>query len=121
MINTLLYNIRGVSKASNLRRLKKIIRLHGVQFVAISEPKLDVSQVKYICMKLSFDYAIVNISEDLWIFYSCPFICSVVGNSNQHISLSIQHPWLPGPLILSFCPCYVFGRGTAGFMAKFII
>lgn len=91
-----------MSKAPNLRRLIKIIRLHGVQFLAISEPKIDVSRVQYIRMRLSFDYAIVNISEDLWIFYSAPFNCSLVGNSIQHISLSIQHPWLPGPMIFSF-------------------
>ena len=65
MINTLMWNIRGVSKASNLRRLKNIIRTHGVQFVALSEPKLDVSRVESIRMRLSFDYAIINVSEDL--------------------------------------------------------
>ena len=91
-----------MSKAPNLRRLIKIIRLHGVQFLAISEPKIDVSRVQYIRMRLSFDYAIVNISEDLWIFYSSPFICSTIGNSDQHIVLDIQHPSFFGSLIFSF-------------------
>ena len=101
-----------MSKAPNLRRLKNIIRLHDVQFVAISEPKLDVSRVEYIRMRLSFDYAIVNVSEDLWIFYNSPFTCSMVGTSNQHISLSIDHPWLRGPMIFSFvhAMCSVEGR-----------
>ncbi|XP_027181778.1 uncharacterized protein LOC113780162 [Coffea eugenioides] len=44
MINTLLWNIRGVSKLSNFRRLKNIISENGIQFVAISEPKLDASE-----------------------------------------------------------------------------
>ena len=65
MINMLLWNIGGVSKVPNLRRLKNIIRSHGVQFVAISEPKLDVSRVEYIRIRISFDFAIVNVSEDL--------------------------------------------------------
>ena len=107
-----MWNIRGLSKAPTLRRLKNNIRMHGVQFVALSEPKLDVSRVESIRMRLSFDYAIINVSEDLWIFYNCPFVCSIVGNSNQHISLSIQHPWLSGPMIFSFVHalCSVEGR-----------
>ena len=112
MINTLLWNIRGVSMVPNLCRLNNIIRLHGIQFVAICEPKLDVARVEYIHMRLSFDYALVNVSGDLWIFYSSPFACSVVGTSDKHIFLSIHHPWLSGPMIFLFVHvmCSVEGR-----------
>ena len=48
MVNALFRNIRGVSKAPNLRRLRRLIRMHGVQFLAICEPKLDVSKVETI-------------------------------------------------------------------------
>ncbi|XP_027120509.2 uncharacterized protein [Coffea arabica] len=102
MINTLLWNIRGVSKLPNLRRLKSISKEKGVQFVAISEPKLEASRVEDIRLKLAFDFAHVNDSGDLWILYKYPFNCSVLGNSTQHISLMVSHPWLPGSMIFSF-------------------
>ena len=102
MINALMRNIKGVSKAPNLRRLKHMIRMHGIQFVTISEPKLSASRVEYIRLKLSFDFALLNVSTNLWIFYNAPFSCLVVGSSNQHISLVIHHPWLSCPLAFSF-------------------
>nr|XP_027067822.1 uncharacterized protein LOC113693489 [Coffea arabica] len=92
----------GVSKLPNLRRLKSIIKEKGVQFVAISEPKLEASRVEDIRLKLAFDFAHVNDSGDLWILYKYPFNCSVLGNSTQHISLMVSHPWLPGSMIFSF-------------------
>ena len=87
MINGIFWNIRGVAKAPNLRRLIKLIRLHHARFVVICEPKLDVSKIVSIRLRLSFDCVLVNRSNDLWIFYSSPFVCSVAGDSDQHISL----------------------------------
>ncbi|XP_027060834.1 uncharacterized protein [Coffea arabica] len=93
---------------------------HGVQFVAISEPKLDASRLESIRLKLSFDYALVNESEDLWIFYSSPFVCSVVGSSSQHISLHIHHPWLPRPMVFSFVHALCSVEGRRGLWEKLL-
>ena len=95
MINAFLENIRGVARALNLRRLRKLVRLHDVKFVAISEPKQPICSVDHIRMRLSFDSVVVNPSKNLWVFFSSPFICSVVSSSVQHITLS-------GPLLFSF-------------------
>ena len=70
--------------------------------MAISEPKMHISHIDYIRMWLSFDLVVVNLTGGLWVFLNHPFSCSVVGNSSQHISLSVHHPWLPGPLLFSF-------------------
>ncbi|XP_071921792.1 uncharacterized protein [Coffea arabica] len=72
------------------------------RFVVICEPKLDVSKIVSIRLKLSFDCVLVNRSKDLWVFYSSPFVCSVVCNSDQHISLAVQHPLLPSSVTMSF-------------------
>ena len=61
MINAIFWNIIGVSKTANLRRLKKLIRLHNVQLVAICEPKLDVVNIESISLRLSFDAVVVNL------------------------------------------------------------
>ncbi|XP_027156449.1 uncharacterized protein LOC113757288 [Coffea eugenioides] len=46
------------------------------------------------------------------IFLKNSFQVLLVGNSNQHISLSISHPWLLGPMIFSFvlAMCTIEGR-----------
>ncbi|XP_071940013.1 uncharacterized protein [Coffea arabica] len=92
----------GVSKPPNLRRLKNLIRLHKVQLVAICEPKLDVTNIESIRLNLSFDAAVVNLSADVWVLYNFPLVCSIAGNSQQHISLNVHHPWLPRSLRFSF-------------------
>ena len=102
MINGIFWNIRGVAKGSNLRRLITLVTLYHVKFVVICEPKLDVSKIDSIRLCLSFDFVVVNCSSDIWVFYSSPFKCSIVGNLDKHISLSVQYPLLPGSIILSF-------------------
>ena len=92
MINALFWNIRGIAKTPNLRQLKKLIRLNNVQLVAICEPKLNVENIESIRLRLSFDAVVVNLSADIWVFYNLPFICDIAGNSDQHISLILQHP-----------------------------
>ena len=67
MISGIFWNIRGVSKAPNLRRLIKLVRIHHVQFVVICEPKLDVAKLESIRLRLSFDYVFVNHSSDIWV------------------------------------------------------
>ncbi|XP_071939165.1 uncharacterized protein [Coffea arabica] len=70
--------------------------------VAICEPKLDVVNIESIRLRLSFDAVMVNLSEDIWVFSRLSFICSIAGNSSQHISLLLHHPWLPHALRFSF-------------------
>ena len=91
-----------MAKASNLRRLVKLVKLHHAKFVVLCEPKLYLSKINSIRLRLSFDFVCVNLSGDIWVFYSSSFVCSVVGNSDQHISLSVHYSLLPGSLIMSF-------------------
>ena len=102
MINGLFWNIRGVAKAPNLRRLINLVRAHHLKFVVICEPKLDVSKIESIRLRLLFDYSFVNLSGDIWIFYSSPFVCSIIGSSDQHISIHVQSQLFSSPIIMSF-------------------
>ena len=102
MINGIFWNIRGVAKAPNLRRLIKLVKSHQAKFVAICEPKLDVSRIESIRLRLNFDFVLVNCSGDIWVFYNSPFVCSKVGNSCKHLSLFVQSPLMPGSIIMSF-------------------
>ncbi|XP_027166413.1 uncharacterized protein LOC113766418 [Coffea eugenioides] len=63
---------------------------------------MDVSQIDSIKIRLPFDSVVVNSSTDIWVFYNTPIVCAVLGNSSQHITISVQHPWLTRPLCFSF-------------------
>ncbi|XP_027151938.1 uncharacterized protein LOC113751992 [Coffea eugenioides] len=87
------------------RQLRSATSSHNsfqAKFVAICEPKLDVSRIESIRLRLHFDFVLVNCSGDIWVFYNSPFVCSMVGNSSQHLSLSVQSPLMPGSIIMSF-------------------
>nr|XP_027103097.1 uncharacterized protein LOC113724387 [Coffea arabica] len=104
----------GDYASPNFRRLKKILRMHGIKFVAICEPKVGISQIESIRLRLSFDAVEANASGDIWVFHSSPFVCAVIGRSSQHVSLQVQHPWLPGLVVVSFvhARCSVEDRQT---------
>ncbi|XP_027098892.2 uncharacterized protein [Coffea arabica] len=87
------------------RQLRSATSSHNsfqAKFVAICEPKLDVSRIESIRLRLHFDFVLVNCSGDIWVFYNSLFVCSMVGNSSQHLSLSVQSPLMPGSIIMSF-------------------
>ena len=65
MINGIFWNIKGVTKAPNLRRLIKLVKVHRAKFVVICEPKLDMSKIEFIQLRLQFDFVIVNHSGDI--------------------------------------------------------
>ncbi|XP_071914116.1 uncharacterized protein [Coffea arabica] len=41
-------------------------------------------------------------SADLWVFCKSLFACTLVGSSDQHITLDVHHPLLPRSLVLSW-------------------
>ncbi|XP_071906129.1 uncharacterized protein [Coffea arabica] len=51
---------------------------------------------------LNFDHVISNPSRDLWVFFRFPFTSMVVGESDQHLSISFCHTHRSCPFIVSF-------------------
>nr|XP_027108979.1 uncharacterized protein LOC113728817 [Coffea arabica] len=85
------------------RQLRSTTSSHNsFQFVVICEPKLDESKIESIRLQLLFDHTFVNNSGDIWVFYSSPFMCSIVGRSEQHISIHVQSQLLSSPIVMSF-------------------
>lgn len=102
MINFLFWNIRGVSRAPNFRRLKYLVHHHSIQLVAICEPKIQAAKIHSIRMRLNMDHAVFNIEGDIWVFYNSSISCSLVGESCQHLSLQISSALFELPIIFSF-------------------
>ena len=102
MIKFLFWNIRGISRAPNLRRLKSLIAESSLQLVAICEPKVCVGDIQWIRLNLRMDRCITNSEGSIWVFYPNSLVCDHLGESSQHLSLNIQSPMVDGPMVFSF-------------------
>ena len=102
MIKFMFWNIRGVSRAPNFRRLRYLVKHHSIQLVAICEPKIQVAEIHSIRMRLNMDHAIFSSTGDIWIFFKASISCRKVGESNQHLSLQIDSALFAVPIIFSF-------------------
>ena len=69
MIKLLFWNIRGVTRAPNLRRLRKLIKVYDLQLVIVVEPKLRVESITDIRIKLGMDCCMFNHWGSVWLFY----------------------------------------------------
>lgn len=89
MTKSLFWNIRGLSKPSNFRRVKNLMRSHKIQIFVLCETKVDVGQLEVFRVKLRFDEALSNEVGSGWMFYNNPFQCSLIGEGSQHISVVV--------------------------------
>nr|XP_027086510.1 uncharacterized protein LOC113708247 [Coffea arabica] len=99
----LFWNVRGISKAPKLRRIKKLIQMNNLQFLAFCEPWLEVDKVEQYRHKLGFHGVVHNVVGSIWVFFQEPFSGLVVGESPQHVSVRLSHDHVPGShLVVSF-------------------
>ena len=90
MIKLLFWNIRGVARPPNLKRLKKLIKLHSIQLVVVVEPKTSVQNFTDIRMKLGMEWGMTNQEGTVWLFYRSMFTCACIGESTQHLTCLSQ-------------------------------
>ena len=102
MIKALFWNIRGIAKSPNFRRLKTLVRLHKLAIVGVCEPKLSVGEANNFRVRLNFDSVLCNGSGDIWVFFNAPFSCELLRASTQCLSLSVSHPHFSGSVVVSF-------------------
>ena len=81
MIKGLFWNVRGISKAPKLRRIRKLIQMHNLQFLAICELWLEVDKAEWYRYKLNFHGLVHNSMGSVWIFFKEPFSGLVIGES----------------------------------------
>ena len=96
MIKGLFWNIRGISKAPKLRRIKQLIKIHNLQFLALCEPWLKVDKAERYRYKLNFHGLVHNTEGSVWVFFKEPFSGLVIGESSQHVSVRLSHEHLTG-------------------------
>ena len=71
MINIISWNMRGAEKEVKRRRLKKLIKMNDVSFVAIQEPKLLVSKLPAFAKCIGMKHFCPNIlaERNIWILW----------------------------------------------------
>lgn len=102
MINSLFWNIHGISKVPNFCRLSKLVRMHNIQILDIFELKTYALNIEAFRIKLHFDYISCNSEGNIWVFLKHPFMFPALSCNQQHVTLKIRHPHLPCPITLSF-------------------
>ncbi|OIT35225.1 hypothetical protein A4A49_55909, partial [Nicotiana attenuata] len=71
-------------------RLKQIIRLQNLSFIAISEPFHKVDHLDKFISMLGYDNAHANINSQIWIFWNNDLNCNVVEESDQQVTCIIE-------------------------------
>lgn len=105
MINYLFWNIRGVSYPPNFHRLHHIICQFAVPVVALSEPKMDPTptNVSLIKRRLHLDSSMVYCRGSSRLFFSSLVCCSLVGESDQHLTIQTQSNLFSSPIVFFSC------------------
>ena len=68
MINSNIWNIRGICKASAFRRLRKLIQIHRLSLVCILEPFLGADRLDPTRVRLGMEKAFSSMSGKIWMF-----------------------------------------------------
>lgn len=94
MISTLVWNMRGIGSISTVRRLKKLVSLHSIYLVIISEPLVTQSAIPEISRKLGFPGYATSDNNKVWIFWRHNLTLHVIAQSDQFLHCFLKHPSL---------------------------
>ena len=75
MIRFLFWNIQGVLRAPNLKRVRKLVKLHSISLIMICEPKIAPINMDMVRVKIGMDYVIANQSGSVSVLYNSSFSC----------------------------------------------
>ena len=69
MINSLIWNIRGIAGKTSLRRLKNLIKMHRPKIIAIIEPMVELDRIAFFTRTLGFANSMSNCANKIWVFW----------------------------------------------------
>ena len=93
MINTIIWNCRGIGNSPIITYLKKIIKKHNVALVGILEPMLAEDKVEATCKQLRMDKFWVNTMSEskIWIFWKDSIYLDSILESDQSSSFTVSN------------------------------
>src|SRR4051812_10546629 len=69
MVNILVWNIRGLANKPSLTRLRKLMKLHNIEVLAILEPKVTKGTIEDYEFKLNCVGSFSNREGNIWLFW----------------------------------------------------
>ncbi|XP_059285600.1 uncharacterized protein LOC132039071 [Lycium ferocissimum] len=91
MINTIIWNIRGVNSKGAFDRLIRLARTHKTSFISFQEPFVNSSRLHYFRRKIGFNNATSNCSGKIWCLWDDNYSCTIVEDHIQHLTLQVHH------------------------------
>ncbi|XP_075076993.1 uncharacterized protein LOC142163758 [Nicotiana tabacum] len=90
MISTIFWNIRGVRSKKAIHRLKLLININKVVFVAFFEPFVDMSKINGYKSFLGFQHYQANVNGKIWCLWNYLDQTEVLVHSEQQITLNMK-------------------------------
>ncbi|KAF9681426.1 hypothetical protein SADUNF_Sadunf05G0000200 [Salix dunnii] len=102
MINSLIWNIRGIAGKTGLRRLKNLIKMHRPKIIEIIEPMVELDRIAFFTRTLGFANSMSNCANKIWVFWVEDLTVNLFKDHNQCITVSVNTPWLSQSFFISF-------------------
>lgn len=108
----LIWNIRGIGNAKSMRSLKNHVRMNKVQMICVIEPKISVSKLDSIRLRLKFDNAYANQNDNakIWLFWQHSISIVVLQKHSQFITVQMQIGGVDCIATFVYASCQVEGR-----------
>lgn len=91
MNNTaLIWNVRGIGNKATVNSLKQLVQAHNISVVAISEPRVPLSQASNVARKIRLSKVIGNRdnTSKIWLFHSCHLELQVIERHAQYLTVA---------------------------------
>lgn len=90
MISAIFWNIRGVKSKKAIHRLKNLITINKVAFVAIMEPFVQKEKIEGYKKFMGFHQCISNDNGKIWCFWTTNCQTTTMTNEDQQITINIS-------------------------------
>lgn len=90
MIKAIFWNIRGVRSKKAIYRLKNLVGINGVQFVAVFETFISKDKIEGYKRFLGFQHCFANELGHIWCFWSNNLQGNVISSDDQQITINFQ-------------------------------
>ncbi|XP_059301908.1 uncharacterized protein LOC132053826 [Lycium ferocissimum] len=90
MIDTIIWNIRGVKSRGAFERLKFLTKLNKLQIISILEPFVDKDFITLYKRWIGMNGCCSNINGKIWIFWTSLFEASEISNDTQQVTMKFK-------------------------------
>lgn len=95
MINTIIWNTRGINTQGAMERIQSLKIIHQLAMIVILEPYSTNSQLQHCRIQLGMEKVMCNRNGKIWVFWNHEVDCTMLENDKQQLTCEIQHTQIP--------------------------